>query len=146
MLRGIPTVLSPDLLKTMAEMGHGDKLVLGDTYFASASMAKDSRLIRADGISSTELLDAILQFMPLDTWVDSCVTVIAKQEEDGSFSPAEMTERYQEIVRKYEPAAADTFRLGDRFAFYEEARTAFAVVATGETRPYGCIIIQKGVF
>ena len=144
MLKGIPLVLSPDLLKTLAEMGHGDKIVLGDAYFASASMAKNNRLLRADGVSSLELVDAILQLMPLDTWVDSCVFALG-EEKDGRYLPAEMTRKYQGIIRRYEPKAADSITLMDRFAFYDIAREAFAVVATGETQPYGCIILQKGV-
>lgn len=144
MLKGIPLVLSPDLLKTLAEMGHGDKIVLGDAYFASATMAKNNRLLRADGISSLELVDAMLQLMPLDTWVDSCVFALG-EESDGRYLPAEMTRKYQEIIRRYEPKAADTITLMDRFAFYDIAKESFAVVATGETQPYGCIILQKGV-
>ena len=144
MLKGIPPVLSPDLLKTLAEMGHGDRIVLGDAYFASATMAKKSRLLRADGVPSLALVDAILQLMPLDTWVDSCVFALGEAQGDG-FAPAEMTRNYQEIIRRYEPQAADNITLMDRFAFYDIAREAFAVVATGETEPYGCIILQKGV-
>ena len=144
MLKGIPLVLSPDLLKTLAEMGHGDKIVLGDAYFASATMAKNNRLLRADGVSSLELVDAILQLMPLDTWVDSCVFALG-EESEGHYLPAEMTREYQEIIRRYEPEAADSITLMDRFAFYDIAKESFAVVATGETRPYGCIILQKGV-
>ena len=145
MLRGIPSVLSPELLKTLAEMGHGDKIVLGDAYFASATMAKNGRLIRADGISSTELMDAILKFMPLDTWVDTCAFALG-EEKDGAFYPVDITRDYEELIKKYDSEAEGKLQLMDRFAFYDIAKTAFAVVATGETRPYGDIILQKGVF
>lgn len=144
MLKNIPLCLSPDLLKTLAEMGHGDKIVLGDAFFASASMAKNNRLIRADGMSSLVLMDAILQLMPLDTWVENAVTALGQAEGNG-FVPAEMTRQYQALLEKYEPQAAKTIKLVDRFAFYDIAKQAFAVVATGETEPYGCIILQKGV-
>ncbi|MBC5580741.1 hypothetical protein H8S23_04415 [Anaerofilum sp. BX8] len=144
MLKGIPLVLSPDLLKTLAEMGHGDRIVLGDAYFASAAMAEKNRLLRADGVSSLALVDAILQLMPLDTWVDSCVFALGEAQ-GGGFAPAPMTLKYQEVIQKYEPQAAQNITLMDRFAFYDIARGSFAVVATGETEPYGCIILQKGV-
>ena len=80
MLKGIPLVLSPDLLKTLAEMGHGDRIVLGDAYFASAAMAEKNRLLRADGVSSLALVDAILQLMPLDGFVVKPVTIMDKME------------------------------------------------------------------
>ena len=142
MLKGIPSLLSPELLKILMEMGHGDEIVIGDGNFPAASCAQ--RLVRCDGHGVPEVLEAILQLMPLDTWVDSCVFALGEAQGDG-FAPAEMTRNYQEIIRRYEPQAADNITLMDRFAFYDIAREAFAVVATGETEPYGCIILQKGV-
>ena len=144
MLKNIPSILTPDLLKILMEMGHGDRIVIGDGNFPHASIAGSGHLVRLDGHGACEVLDAILQLMPLDTWVDSCVFALG-EESEGHYLPAEMTREYQEIIRRYEPEAADSITLMDRFAFYDIAKESFAVVATGETRPYGCIILQKGV-
>ena len=79
MLKGIPPMISPDLLKILAEMGHGDTIVIGDANFAAASMAKDSKLVRCDGLKATDLLDAILTLMPLDDFVDDPVLIMDKE-------------------------------------------------------------------
>ena len=123
MLRGIPNCLSPDLLKVLAEMGHGDTLVIGDAFYPSASSARYSMLVRADGVRATELLDAILHFFPLDASVKAPVLIMDKQECDKDIPCIGMIER---------------------FDFYKAAEHAYAVVATGETALYGCIILQKG--
>lgn len=143
MLKGIPLCLSPDLLKTLAEMGHGDRIVIADANFASASMSAGHRMIRADGISSFEILEAILQLMPLDRTSDQCVFTFGKKE-GGRLVPFPVYDKYKQIIAKYEPEAAERIVLEERFDFYNLAKQAFAIVATGETEHYGCIILQKG--
>ena len=138
MLKGIPAEISPELLKILCEMGHGDELVLGDGNFPAASNAK--RLVRADGLGVPQMLKAILQLMPLDTYVASPVMLMATGE--GEATP-EIWKDYREIVTE---ANGDTeISQIERFAFYERARQAYAVVATGETAIYANIILKKGV-
>jgi Fucose dissimilation pathway protein FucU len=145
MLKGIPMVLSPELLETLAEMGHGDTITLGDAYFAAASMAKTNRVLRADGVSSTVLLDAILQLLPLDEWTANSVTVMGREDENGQILPTKISEQYRTIIEKYDPKAAETMAYVGRFPFYDLARKSFAVLATGEIENFGCITLQKGI-
>lgn len=137
MLKGISPLISPELLKTIAQMGHGDELVIGDANFPAASM--NPRCIRADGLGGKELLDAILQLFPLDQFVETPVILMgADLPEDPLIWAA-----YQEIVHKYEPNTQTGF-IG-RFEFYDRSREAFATVQTGETALYACVILKKGV-
>ena len=140
MLKGIPSILSPELLKILMEMGHGDELVIADGNFPAASIAQ--RLVRCDGHGIPELLDAILKFFPLDSYVDHPVALMEVVPGD----PVEpvIWEEYKAIVRKYDEKAAD-FEYVERFAFYERAKKAYAVVATGEQALYANIILKKGV-
>ena len=138
MLKNIPPILSPELLKTLMEMGHGDELVLGDGNFPAASIAQ--RLIRADGHGVPALLDAILKLFPLDTHVKSPVAVM---DNGDSENPPVIWATYKQIVENNE--GAKDIELIERFAFYERAKEAYAVVATGETAIYANIILKKGV-
>lgn len=138
MLKNISPLLSPELLKILAEMGHGDELVIGDGNFPAASVAR--RLVRADGHGVPELLDAVLALFPLDTYVDAPVALM--DNGDAAHPPA-VWERYREIVRQRE--GEKQFELVGRFDFYERAKKAYAVVATGETAIYANIILKKGV-
>ncbi|NLX92987.1 MAG: L-fucose mutarotase [Clostridiales bacterium] len=138
MLKNIPPILSPELLKTLMEMGHGDELVLGDGNFPAASIAQ--RLIRADGHGVPELLDAILKLFPLDTHVDCPAAVM---DNGDSANPPVIWATYKQIVENNE--GAKDIELIERFAFYERAKEAYAVVATGETAIYANIILKKGV-
>lgn len=140
MLKGIPKVISPELFKIMMEMGHGDELVLGDGNFPAAAYAQ--RIARADGLSIPVLLEAILQFYPLDSYVKSPVALMAVAPGD-TVQPA-IWEEYRRIVAKYDPESA-VFEYVERFAFYERAKKAFAIVATGESALYANIILKKGV-
>jgi L-fucose mutarotase len=140
MLKGIPAILSPELLKVLMEMGHGDELVLADGNFPSASMAQ--RLVRCDGHSVPELLDAILRLYPLDTFVDAPVSLMAVVP--GKEIPTPIWDVYRDIAKKYEPDACE-IEFVERFAFYERAKKAYAVVATGEKALYANIILKKGV-
>lgn len=140
MLKGISPLLSPDLLKTIAEMGHGDELVLGDGNFPAASM--NPRCVRCDGHGVTELLDAILRLFPLDNFVQTPVTLMSVVPGTMDDDPP-IWNAFHSVIAKYEPEAAIEFI--DRFAFYERSRKAFATVQTGENALYACVIIKKGV-
>ena len=140
MLKGIPNILSPELLKIMMEMGHGDELVLADGNFPSASMAQ--RLVRADGHGVSELLDAILQFYPLDTFVESPVALM--QVVPGDDTVPEIWNRFREIIQSRAGDGVGVEEV-ERFAFYDRARQAYSVVATGESALYANLILKKGV-
>jgi len=138
MLKGIPKNLSPELLKILMEMGHGDELVIADGNFPSASNAK--RLVRADGLDVPPLLDDILTLFPLDTYVPHPVTFM--QVVEGDPIPT-IWETYGQIIAKHNPHAKHENI--DRFEFYERARNAYAILATSESALYANIIIKKGV-
>ena len=140
MLKGISPVISPELIKILMEMGHGDELVLGDGNFPSASMTQ--RLVRADGLGCTVLLDAILQIFPLDQYVDQPVALMAVVPGDP-YQPV-IWDDYRKAIRKHEPDFKD-FDYVERFAFYERAKKAYAVLATSEMALYANIILKKGV-
>jgi L-fucose mutarotase len=140
MLKNIPPVISPELMKTLMEMGHGDEIVLADGNFPAASVAK--RLIRCDGHDVPELLEAILKFFPLDVYVDRPVALMAVVP--GDTTEPTIWEKYHEIVAASGEKSSD-FEHVERFAFYERARQAYAVVATSEKALYANIILKKGV-
>ncbi len=138
MLKNIPSVLSPELLKILMEMGHGDTIVIGDGTFPAAANAQ--RLVRLDGHGVPEILDAILKLMPLDTYVPNPVSLM---DNGDSENRPPIWETYDKIVEKNE--GKKEFRLVERFQFYTEAKKAYAIVATGETAIYANVILQKGV-
>lgn len=141
MLKGINPVISPELLKILASMGHGDLLVIGDANYPCESSCRYS--LRADGISATELLDAILQLFPLDFVDDEGANVILMAPGDEGAKEPEIWQDFREICLKHDNKAE--FKGINRFEFYKVAEKAFAAVQSGETRFYGCIIIRKGV-
>lgn len=141
MLKGISPLLSPELLKTIAEMGHGDELVIGDGNFPAASMGK--RCIRCDGHGVNELLDAILRLLPLDDFVDAPVTLMEVVPGPVAQPDPPIWAEFRKTVARYEPQARIGFE--ERFAFYERSRKAFATVQTGESALYACVILKKGV-
>ena len=136
MLKGISKNLSPELLKILAEMGHGDEIVIADGNFPAASNAQ--RLVRADGLDVPPLLDDILSLFPLDTFVEYPVTLM-----DAKGSTPEIWDTYRRIVAKHEPNAQIT--TVERFEFYRRARAAYAVLATSESALYANVILCKGV-
>ncbi|HHY64631.1 MAG TPA: L-fucose mutarotase [Clostridiaceae bacterium] len=140
MLKGIPPIIPPELLKILMEMGHGDEIVIADGNFPAASIAQ--RLVRCDGHGIPELLDAILKFFPLDLYVDAPVALMQVVPGDPVETP--IWDVYKEIVTKHEPKN-NKFENIERFAFYERAKKAYAVVATGEKALYANIILKKGV-
>ena len=139
MLKNIPSIISPELLKILHEMGHSDEIVIGDGNFPAASNAK--RLIRADGHGVPELLDAILQLLPLDTYVDAPVMLM--QVTPGDDVDPVIWKDYRKIVDAHQDNVK--FEEIERFAFYERARDAYAIVATGESALYANVILKKGV-
>ena len=139
MLKNIPSIISPELLKILHEMGHSDEIVIGDGNFPAASNAK--RLVRADGHGVPELLDAILQLFPLDTYVEAPVMLM--QVTPGDDVDPVIWKEYRKIVDKHQDNV--NFEEIERFKFYERARDAYAIVATGEGALYANVILKKGV-
>ncbi|CAM3990566.1 fucose isomerase [Bacillus cereus] len=140
MLKGIPKIISPDLMKVLLEMGHGDEIVLADGNFPAASCG--ARLIRCEGHGVLEVLQAILQFFPLDTYSNHSVSLM--EVVDGDPTMPSIWETYDTAIKKYDHHF-DGFEMIDRFAFYERAKKAYAVVATSESALYANMILKKGV-
>ncbi len=140
MLKGIPSILTPELLKILMEMGHGDELVIADGNFPR--FAHPERVVRLDGHGIPEILDAVLKFMPLDPYVDH-PTVFMAVLPDDPYVP-EIWPVYQEIGNKYEKKGLRDITI-NKFDFYDRAKKAYAVVTTSETALYANIILKKGV-
>jgi L-fucose mutarotase len=138
MLKGINAIISPELLKVLCEMGHGDHLVIADGNFPAASNAK--RLIRMDGHGVPEVLDAILSLFPLDQYVEKQVSLMEVCK--GDTVVPTIWEKYKEIIEKYEPDAQIEFL--ERFDYYDEAKKAYAIIATSESAQYANVILKKG--
>ena len=145
MLKGIPKILSPELLKVLCEMGHSDRLVIADGNFPSESMGKDAIVIRCDGHGVPEILDAILQVFPLDTYVEKPVNLMQLMPNDVGRVETPIWDTYRKIVTKHDARGSEAIGNIERFAFYEEAKTAYAIIATGESAIYANVMLQKGV-
>ena len=139
MLKGISPLISPELLKVLDEMGHGDEIVLADANFPSSSIGQ--RVIRADGIGTAELLAAILPLFPLDQY-DPEHFVLMEVVPGDTVVPV-IWEAYKALLNYYEPET-EVHKI-ERFAYYERAKKAYCVVATGEKAQYANIILKKGV-
>ena len=140
MLRGISPLLGPDLLATLYRMGHGDEIVLADAHFPGESVGR--RVLRADGVDVAPLLDAILPLFVLDSYAPAPLAMMAAVPGD-ELDPA-VEAAYRAAVDRHQPEAPGIEHI-ERFAFYERARDAFAVVMTGDTAKYGNLILKKGV-
>lgn len=140
MLKGLHPLLSPDLLYVLAQMGHGDEIALVDRNFPAVSVAR--RLVRLDGCDLPSAASAMLSVLPLDTFVPRPVAAMDMVDTPGTIP--EVQHEVFAIARNAEGRDIDVDRV-ERFAFYERARQAFAVVSTNEARPYGCVIFVKGV-
>ena len=140
MLKGISHILGPDLLRILQAMGHGDELAIVDANFPAETNAQ--QLVRMDGHSATTVLEAVLSVLPLDNYVDSPIQTM--QVVDAPSAVPSIVEEFHSIVRHSAPRVTKYGTL-ERFAFYERAKHSFAIVATGETRLYGNILIKKGV-
>ena len=143
MLKGIPKILSPELLKVLCEMGHSDRLVIADGNFPSESIGKNAKVIRCDGHGVPELLEAILTVFPLDTYVETPVSLMQVMPGDNVETP--IWDEYKEIITKHDERGEKAIGQTERFAFYDEAKTAYAIIATGESALYANIMLQKGV-
>ena len=143
MLKGIPKILSPELLKVLAEMGHSDRLVISDGNFPAESMGKNGIVIRMDGHGVPEVLDAILKVFPLDTYVEQPVNLMEVMAGDTVETP--IWDTYKEIVGKYDQRGEKAVGNIERFRFYEEAKTAYCIIATSESALYANVMLQKGV-
>ena len=137
MLKGIPKIISPELLKILAEMGHGDEIVLGDGNFPGERCGQ--RCVRADGHGTVELLEAILKIFPLDVYAQP---VYIMEKVPGDTVPTPILDEYRSIIKPYTDADLEPI---ERFAFYERAKDAYAVVMSGESALYANIILKKGV-
>ena len=142
MLKGIPNILSPELLCALDQMGHGDELVIADGNFPCHSVGKDSIVIRADGHGVPEILDAILQVLPLDTYTEKPVGLMEVVKGDNVETP--IWSEYEKILNKHDPNHHDIEYI-ERFAFYERAKGAYLIISTGETALYANILLKKGV-
>ncbi len=140
MLKGIPSILTPELMKILMEMGHSDELVIADGNFPSGTFGK--KVIRLDGHGVPEVLDAILKFFPLDSYVESPVALMQVTKGDTVETP--IWDIYKKIINKHETENNKVENI-ERFVFYERTRSAYAVVATSETALYANIILKKGV-
>lgn len=140
MLLGISPLISPELLAVLYRMGHGDEIVLADAHFPGDTFGK--RVLRADGLKISSLLDAILPLFILDSYVESPLIMMMPAQGD-QLDPA-VEASYREVVDRHWPATPP-IHLMERFAFYERAKQSFAILMTGETAKYGNIILKKGV-
>ncbi|RKY10794.1 MAG: fucose isomerase [Planctomycetota bacterium] len=140
MLKNVPTILSPQLLKVLMEMWHGDELVIADGNFPSASIAQ--RLVRLDGHGCQAVLEAILKLFPLDIYVDKPVALMQVVGGDNVDTP--IWDEYRKII-KTSGEKFDDFDMVERFAFYERAKKAYVVIATSEAALYANIILKKGI-
>lgn len=143
MLKGIPKILSPELLKVLCEMGHSDRLVIADGNFPAESMGKDAVVIRMDGHGTCEILEAILQVFPLDTYVEHPMNLMQVMPGDPVETP--IWNQYEDLVEKADDRGKAVIGQIERFSFYEEARKVYAIIATGESALYANIMLQKGV-
>jgi len=141
MLKGIPSIISPELLKILMEMGHGDELMIGDGNYPAVAHAK--RLVRCDGHGVPALLEAILQLFPLDDFVDKPVAMMSVVPGTSTPTPV-IWQTYERILHNH-GQQPDNIEYMERFAFYDRAKEAFAIVATGESAVYANILLKKGV-
>ncbi|MFK8081044.1 MAG: RbsD/FucU family protein [Granulosicoccus sp.] len=145
MLKNIHPLLNADVLHTLAAMGHGDTIVLCDANFPAASVARETasgKLLRMDGASAPQVAEAVLSVLPLDTFVDDaaqCMEVVGSPDE----RPV-VQQEVQEVIDNADAASFNLVRV-ERYEFYSRAKQAYAVIACGEPRFYGCFIFMKGV-
>ena len=139
MLKGIHPAISPELLKVLAEMGHGEEIILADAHFPAHSI--NDQVLRADGLKITTLLDAILPLFELDSYA---APLIMMQAVEGDTLDPSVESAYRVEIKKHAPDAPEVIRIG-RFEFYDRAEKAAAVVMTGETAKYGNLVLKKGV-
>ncbi len=140
MLKGIPSIISPELLKILMEMGHGDEIIIADGNFPGASLA--NKLVRLDGHTGPEDLQAVLKLLPLDTYADNFV-LMQKMECDKNME-IPVWKDYERIAAAGDKGFSKLTFI-DRFEFYERAKKAYAIIATSETAQYANILLKKGL-
>ena len=145
MLKGIPKILPPALLKALCEMGHSDRICIADGNFPAETMGKDSIVIRMDGHGVPEVLDAILAVFPLDTYVEKPAILMQLMDRDIGKIETPIWNKYAEIIAKHDSRGKDALGNIDRFDFYEEAKRCYCIIATGESAVYANIMLQKGI-
>lgn len=147
MLKGIPSILGPDLLHILQSMGHGDELAIVDCNYPGTSVGTGRengggpRLLRMDGHSATAITEAIMSLLPLDDFVDDCAIVMEVVDDPAAREPIML--EFKDIILRYEPDVTLTYL--ERYKYYERVFGAYAVIQTGEARLYGNIILKKGV-
>ncbi len=139
MLKGIPAIISPDLLKTLSEMGHGDEIVICDANCPAMGMGL--KTLRCDVKSAPELVEAILTLMPLDTYKKP--VIMMEKVEGDKHIPTDNWNEYYSVIKKHTKEKPEHV---ERFTFYDRIKNAYAAVITADVRPYGNIILKKGVF
>ncbi|MDB5535202.1 MAG: ribose transporter [Devosia sp.] len=139
MLKNIPPLLGPDLLGILRAMGHGDEIAIVDANYPAD--AAGPALVRLDGISATDVLEAVLTLMPLDDFVDEAAIVMQVVGDAGARPP--VVDEFEAIVKKHEPKMGVSWL--ERFAFYGRVKAGYAIVQTGERRLYGNILLKKGI-
>ncbi len=145
MLKGIPKLLSPELLQVLCSMGHSDRICIADGNFPAETIGKNAKVVRCDGLNIPELLDAILTVMPLDAYTDKPCTLMQLMDCDIGRVPTPIWDEYRQIVAKHDTRGEATIGNIDRFDFYEEAKSCYAIVTTTESAVYANIMLQKGV-
>ncbi|MBR3765386.1 MAG: L-fucose mutarotase [Clostridia bacterium] len=139
MLKGVSPLISPELLKVLSEMGHGDEIVLSDAHFPGHSVGQ--RVVRLDGVGMTALLEGVLALIPLDQY--DPVNFILMEKVPGDPVEPVIWKAYDDVLGRMEPEVKPVWL--ERFAYYERAKKAYCVVVTGETAQYANIILKKGV-
>ncbi len=142
MLKNIPAIIPPRLLMVLDEMGHGDTIVIGDGNFPAASVGKNAEVIRLDGHGVPEVLEAVLRLIPLDQYVERPVMLMDRVP--GDSADVSIWQTYTRLLKEAENRDENSIEFLERFAFYEEAKKAYAVVATSETSQYANVILRKG--
>lgn len=142
MLKGIPPIISPELLKVLDEMGHGDTIVIADGNFPSESVGKDAIVIRMDGHGVPEILEAVLKLIPLDQYSERPVSLMDRVA--GDSADISIWKKYEDILKSAEGKGMESVNLLERFEFYGEAKKAYAIVATSERSQYANVILKKG--
>lgn len=145
MLKNIPKILSPELLKVLCEMGHSDRICIADGNFPAETMGKDAIVIRMDGHGIPEILDAILSVFPLDSYVEKPALLMKLMDRDVGKVETPIWDTYKNIISTHDDRGANAVGGIDRFDFYEEAKKCYCIIATGESAIYANIMLQKGV-
>jgi len=143
MLKGIPKILSPELLKILCEMGHSDTIIIADGNFPAESMGKNAKVLRLDGHGVPDILDAILQVFPLDSYVEKPVSLMEVVPGDTVETP--IWDTYKDIIKKHDTRGDKAVGNIERFQFYDKAKEAYAIIATSEKALYANVLLQKGV-